>query len=155
MANAVGFNLARSLGPAIGGAIVAAVGAAVAFIVNAISSLGIIAALLLWKPQQVRSDLPPEPLGAAIAGGLRYVSLSPHLLAILLRCALQSIPIAAVTALMPIVARACSVARLTYGVLLAALASGRCSARWPVPGCAGVLRAMLSSGPCPPSPVSR
>ena len=46
MANAVGFNLARSLGPAIGGAIVAAVGAAVAFIVNAVSYLGIIAALL-------------------------------------------------------------------------------------------------------------
>src|SRR5512137_2774338 len=67
MANAVGFNLARSLGPAIGGAIVAAVGAAVAFIVNAVSYLGIIAALLQWKPQRVRSDLPPEPLGAAIA----------------------------------------------------------------------------------------
>ena len=125
MANAVGFNLARSLGPAIGGAIVAAVGAAVAFIVNAVSYLGIIAALLLWKPQHVRSDLPPEPLGAAIAGGLRYVSLSPHLLAILLRCALQSIPIAAVTALMPIVARdLLGGGAITYGVLLGGFGVG-------------------------------
>ncbi len=125
MANAVGFNLARSLGPAIGGAIVAAVGAAVAFIVNAVSYLGIIAALLLWKPQRARSDLPPEPLGAAIAGGLRYVSLSPHLLAILLRSALQSIPIAAVTALMPIVARdLLGGGALTYGVLLGGFGVG-------------------------------
>jgi MFS family permease len=125
MANAVGFNLARSLGPAIGGAIVAAVGAAVAFIVNAVSYLGIIAVLLRWKPQSVRSELPPEPLGAAIAGGLRYVSLSPHLLAILLRSALQSIPIAAVTALMPIVARdLLGGGALTYGVLLGGFGIG-------------------------------
>jgi MFS family permease len=74
MANAVGFNLARSLGPAIGGAIVAAAGAVVAFIINAVSYLGIIATLLRWRPQRTRSELPPEPLGSAIAGGLRYVA---------------------------------------------------------------------------------
>jgi predicted MFS family arabinose efflux permease len=125
MANAVGFNLARSLGPAIGGVIVAAVGAAVAFIINAVSYLGIIATLLWWRPPRVRSDLPPEPLGSAIAGGLRYVSLSPHLLAILLRCALQSIPIAAVTALMPIVARdLLGGGALTYGALLGGFGVG-------------------------------
>jgi MFS family permease len=105
MANAVGFNLARSLGPAIGGVIVAAVGAAVSFIVNAVSYLGIIATLLWWRPARAKSELPPEPLGTAIASGLRYVGLSPHLLAILLRCALYTIPIVAVPALMPIVAR--------------------------------------------------
>ncbi len=125
MANAVGFNLARSLGPAIGGVIVATVGAAAAFIVNAVSYVGIIATLVWWKPQRVRSDLPPEPLGSAIAGGLRYVRLSPHLLAILFRCALQSIPIAAVTALMPIVARdLLQGGALTYGVLLCGFGVG-------------------------------
>jgi hypothetical protein len=101
----VGFNLARSVGPAIGGVIVAAVGAAVAFIVNAVSYLGIIATLLWWRPKRARGELPPEPLGTAIAAGLRYVSLSPHLLAILLRCVLYTIPIVAVPALMPIIAR--------------------------------------------------
>lgn len=125
MANAVGFNLARSLGPAIGGVIVAAVGAAVAFIVNAVSYLGIIATLYWWRPQRVRSELPPEPLGAAIAGGLRYVSLSPHLLAILLRSALQSIPLAAVMALMPVVARdLLGGGARTYGVLLGGFGIG-------------------------------
>jgi MFS family permease len=105
MANAVGFNLARSLGPAIGGVIVAALGAAAAFIVNAVSYVGIIATLAWWRPQRARSELPPEPLGTAIAAGLRYVGLSPHLLAILVRCVLYTIPIVAVPALMPIVAR--------------------------------------------------
>jgi len=125
MANAVGFNLARSLGPAIGGAIVAAAGAAVAFIVNAVSYLGIIATLLWWRPLLARSELPPEPLASAIAGGLRYVGLSPHVLAILLRCALHSIPIAAVTALMPIVARdLLHGGALTYGVLLGSFGIG-------------------------------
>ena len=125
MANAVGFNLARSLGPAIGGVIVAAVGAAFAFILNAVSYLGMIATLAWWRPQRVRNDLPPEPLGSAMAGGLRYVALSPHLLSILLRCALQSIPIAAVMALMPVVARDLLHGdALTYGMLLGGFGVG-------------------------------
>jgi hypothetical protein len=53
------------------------------------------------------------------------VSLSPHLLAILLRCALQSIPIAAVTALMPIVARdLLDGGAPTYGMLLGGFGIG-------------------------------
>ena len=46
MANAMGFNLARSVGPAIGGVIVAALGAVTAFVINAISYLGMLATLL-------------------------------------------------------------------------------------------------------------
>jgi MFS family permease len=125
MANAVGFNLARSLGPAIGGVIVAAVGAAAAFIINTASYLGIIATLAWWRPKRIHSELPPEPLGTAIAAGLRYVSLSPHLLAILMRCVLYTIPIAAVMALMPIVARdLLGGGAATYGVLLGGFGVG-------------------------------
>jgi predicted MFS family arabinose efflux permease len=125
MANAVGFNLARSLGPAIGGVIVAAVGAAAAFIVNAVSYLGIIATLAGWRPQRTRSELPPEPLGTAIAAGLRYVGLSPHLLAILLRCALYTVPIVAVPALMPVVARdLLGGGAPTFGLLMGGFGAG-------------------------------
>ena len=125
MANAVGFNLARSLGPAIGGVIVAAVGAAAAFIVNAVSYVGILATLAWWRPKRVRSELPPEPLGTAITAGLRYVSLSPHLLAILLRCGLYTVPIVAVPALMPIVARdLLGGGAATFGVLLGGFGVG-------------------------------
>jgi len=125
MANAVGFNMARSLGPAIGGVIVAAVGAATAFIINTVSYLGILATLLWWKPERPRSELPPEPLGTAIGAGIRYVSLSPHLLAILFRCVLYTIPIAAAPALMPVVARdLLGGGAATYGVLLGGFGVG-------------------------------
>jgi MFS family permease len=124
-ANAVGFNLARSLGPAIGGVLVAAVGAAVAFVINAVSYLGIIATLAWWRPQRPRSDLPPEPIGTALAAGLRYVGLSPHLVAILVRCALYTIPIAAVPSLMPIVARdLLGGGAATFGLLLGGFGIG-------------------------------
>jgi MFS family permease len=124
-ANAIGFNLARSLGPALGGVIVAAVGAAIAFIINAVSYLGIIATLIWWRPQRPRSELPPESIGTAIASGLRYVGLSPHVIAILLRCALYTIPIVAVPALLPIVARdLLGGGATTYGVLLGSFGIG-------------------------------
>jgi MFS family permease len=125
MANAVGFNLARSLGPAIGGLIVAAVGAAAAFVINAVSYLGIIRTLVWWRPERTSSELPPEPIGTAIAAGVRYVSLSPHLLAILLRCVLYTVPVAVVPALMPIVARdLLGGGAATYGLLLGGFGVG-------------------------------
>lgn len=125
MANAMGFNVARSLGPAIGGFIVAALGAAAAFIINTVSYLGIIATLLWWRPARTRSELPPEPLGTAIAAGVRYVGLSPHMLAILLRCVVYTVPIAAVPALMPIVARdLLAGGAATYGILLGCFGIG-------------------------------
>ena len=49
-AEQLGFNLTRSVGPAIGGAIVAAAGAAAAFAVNAVSYLALIVVLLRWQP---------------------------------------------------------------------------------------------------------
>ncbi len=52
--NSMGFNLARSLGPALGGAIVAAAGAAAAFLLNAVSYLGLIMVLARWKPNLPR-----------------------------------------------------------------------------------------------------
>jgi len=125
MANAVGFNLARSLGPAIGGLIVATAGAAVAFVVNAASYIGMLATVIWWRPQRVRGTLPPEPLGSALSAGIRYVRLSPHLIAILARCLLFAIPMAATPALMPVVARDLlgGDAR-TYGLLLGGFGLG-------------------------------
>jgi MFS family permease len=125
MANAVGFNLARSVGPAIGGLIVAAAGAAAAFVINALSYVGMLATLFWWKPERPRSSLPPEPLGTAIHAGVRYVLLSPHLIAVLARCLLFAIPMAAVPALMPIVARdLLDGGAPTFGILLAGFGFG-------------------------------
>lgn len=124
-ANALGFNVARSTGPAIGGVLVAAAGATVAFVINAASYLGLIATLLWWKAPARKATLPPEPLGAAIASGLRYVRLSPPLLAILVRCGAFTVAAAAMQALMPVVARdLLGGGARTYGFLLGGFGLG-------------------------------
>src|SRR4029434_2914551 len=58
--NSVGFNITRSVGPAIGGVIVAAAGAAAAFAVNTLSYFALIYALMRWKPSLPASTLTRE-----------------------------------------------------------------------------------------------
>src|SRR5690606_18851551 len=104
--NSVGFNLMRSVGPAAGGLIVAGFGAAAAFAVNAASYVPLIGALTRWKPAP-RNDLraPPEPLGPALAAGLRDVALSPNLLRVLLRAMLFGFAGVSILALLPLIAK--------------------------------------------------
>ncbi len=124
-ANALGMNVARSVGPAIGGFIVAVLGAAAAFVANAVSYLAIIVTTWRWRPHRPKTELPPETIGTALASGLRYVSLAPQIWKVLGRCALHAIPIAAVQALAPVVARdLLGGGARTYGVLLAAFGIG-------------------------------
>ncbi len=127
--NALAFNAARSLGPAIGGAIVAVVGAAGAFAVNALSYFGLIAALLLWRPPDRAETLPPEPIGRAIASGLRYALLSPLLMALFARGGLFGLCAGSILALLPLVAREqLGGGPLTYGVLLGGFGIGSMAA---------------------------
>jgi len=123
--NSMGFNIARSVGPAIGGAIVAAAGAAAAFVVNAISYVGLIAVLSRWKPAPQERVLAREGLGHAIAAGVRYVAMSPDIRTVLMRAVLFGIGASAVPAMMPLVARdVIGGNSLVYGVLLGAFGIG-------------------------------
>lgn len=123
--NSMGFNIARSVGPAIGGAIVAAAGAAAAFVVNAVSYVGLIAVLTRWKPSYPERILPREPLGHAMTAGVRYVAMSPDIRTVLARALIFGIGASAVPAMMPLVARDVIIGNsLTYGVLLGAFGIG-------------------------------
>jgi hypothetical protein len=57
--------------------VVAAAGAQAAFLLNALSYIGLIVVLLTWKRPAAPNPLPPETVGAAVRAGLRYVRLSP------------------------------------------------------------------------------
>ncbi|MDB6176714.1 MFS transporter [Paracoccus sp. Z330] len=103
--NSVGFNLMRSIGPAAGGLIVAGFGAAVAFMINAISYVPLLGALLRWKPEIAPRTAPPEEFLPAMAAGLRYVALSPNLMRVILRAALFGFAAVAALALLPLVAK--------------------------------------------------
>jgi MFS family permease len=123
--NSMGFNLTRSVGPAIGGIIVAAAGAAAAFAANAVSYIGLIVVLARWKPNVPVSTLPRESLGAAMGAGLRYVAMSPNIGKVLVRGAAFGFSAGAVLALLPLVAR--DVVKgdaLTYGIMLGAFGIG-------------------------------
>ncbi|NKN37201.1 MFS transporter [Agrobacterium sp. a22-2] len=123
--NSMGFNITRSVGPAIGGAIVAAAGAAAAFAVNTFSYFALIYALLRWKPDYPKTALPREGLGQAISAGLRYVAMSPNIGKVLFRGFIFGLTATAVLALLPIVARdLIGGGPLTYGVLLGAFGAG-------------------------------
>ncbi|MDO5632511.1 MAG: MFS transporter [Paracoccus sp. (in: a-proteobacteria)] len=102
--NSVGFNLMRSVGPAAGGFITAAFGAPVAFVINALSYLPLIGALIRWRPQAAPRTMTPEPFFAAVGAGLRYVALSPNLMRVIARGALFGFAAIAVLALLPLVA---------------------------------------------------
>ena len=123
--NSVGFNLTRSVGPAIGGAIVAAFGAAAAFAVNAMSYFALITVLVRWRPELPERLLPRESLGAAMGAGLRYVAMSPNILKVLVRAFLFGLTSIAVLALLPLVARhLVQGGPLVYGALLGAFGVG-------------------------------
>src|SRR3546814_10474742 len=128
--NSMAFNLARSAGPAVGGAIVAVAGTAAAFAANAFSYLGLILVLVRWRPNLPERALPRERIGLAMAAGLRYVAMSPPLRAVIVRSAMFTFAASAVPALLPVVARdLLSGGPLVYGVLLGAFGIGAVCAR--------------------------
>jgi MFS family permease len=84
--NSAGVNVSRAIGPALAGLVIAAWGLGAPFIVNAIVTLGVVAALIWWHPPQdaAYSNVPPERFTLAIGAGLRYARHNPHLRATLL-----------------------------------------------------------------------
>ncbi len=83
--NAASNNLARALGPALGGLMVAAfkrtdTGTAYVFLLNSVSFAAVIWVLVNWKRVPLfKSALPSERMAASIRGGLRYVRYAPNL----------------------------------------------------------------------------
>lgn len=119
MANGMSFNLMRSIGPALGGLIIVAAGAAAAFAMNTISYVALIIVLALWRRPKPTSTLPRERFRRATTAGFQYVSLSPNLLRIILRGLLFGLTAVAVLALLPLIARdLLGGSASTYGFLL-------------------------------------
>ena len=123
--NSMGFNMMRSVGPAVGGLIVALAGAGAAFAVNAVSYGPLIAALWRWKPVRPPRQLPRESFGSAMWAGVRYVSLSPNLTTVLFRSFLFGVSAIAILALLPsVAAEYVGGGALAYGTLLGSFGLG-------------------------------
>jgi len=75
--NATIFNLARVVGPAIGGVTLAAVGAAWCFALNGLSFMAVLVALLMMKLPAMHREVRTDALTLQIAEGLKYVWQTP------------------------------------------------------------------------------
>ncbi|GGD26364.1 MFS transporter [Aureimonas glaciei] len=103
--NSLGINIARSIGPAAGGLLLAAFGAAVTYGADVASYVFVIAALLWWKRPATSDDTLSENFGGAFRAGLRYARSSPELHRVLFRSAVFFAFASSVWALLPLVAR--------------------------------------------------
>jgi MFS family permease len=117
--NGIEFNLARAVGPGLAGLIIAAVGVATAFLLDALSFLGVIFVIFKWKRPARKSTLPMETLGGASAAAIRYVRYSPDIRTLLLRSGIVIFFASSLWALLPAVAKELSKSALGYGFLLA------------------------------------
>jgi MFS family permease len=123
--NGVGFNLARAVGPALGGLVVAAAGPGAVFLLNAASFLGVILVLRRWQRAPRENLLPAERVISAMRAGFRYVRHEPGLQAVLFRAGTFILCGSALWALLPLVARRqLGLDSLGYGALLGCLGVG-------------------------------
>lgn len=97
--NSISFNIARSIGPALGGVLISLWGTSFAFLINALSYIGLIAVLLWWRPEPRAIDR--RPILPAVATGIRFCASSPPLRRILLRGLALGFSLAAYQALLP------------------------------------------------------
>ena len=122
--NSVGFNLARAVGPALGGLVVAAIGTGATFILNAISFIGVMIVLYLW-PRPGHTSVSTESVGTAMWTGMRYVRFAPPIHSVLFRSGGFIISASALWSLLPLVAKVELHRQSTgFGVLLGCLGVG-------------------------------
>ena len=101
----VGFNIARAIGPVLGGFVVAAFGPGVTFILNAVSFLGVLIVLMRWHRKHHERTLPEERLIGAMRAGIRYVRNAPQVKAVLIHSIPFSFFGSSLWAFLPIISR--------------------------------------------------
>lgn len=134
-ANSVGFNVSRTVGPALAGAIIGPLGIASPFVFNAVSNCGVIGVLAGWREPKATADtLPPERFGNAIGVGLRYALHNAALRKTFVRTVAFFLFASSYWALLPLVARLrVSGGPAIYGYLLGAIGLGAVGAAFVMP----------------------
>ena len=108
--NSAGFNIARAVGPALGGFVIATCcqgtsnGSGRAFLINAVSFFGVILFLYRWKPAKTEARNGTTTFMGAIGVGLRYARQEPRIRTVLVRTLLFSIFASVFWALLPLIA---------------------------------------------------
>jgi MFS family permease len=119
--NSAGFNVARAIGPALGGMVITVAGSGTAFLLNALSFFGVIIVLYRWQ-RPVPERIETAALWDAVVGGIQYVKRSDLVKSVLIRTGAFSVGAIALLALLPILARPFGASG--FGVLLGTFGVG-------------------------------
>ena len=132
--NGLNMNVARAVGPAIGGLVVAWVGAGWVFALNAISFVGIAAVIGMWRPPERAATGPRERLVEALRSGGRYVRNALIVRRLLYRAILFIPAASAVWALLPVLAAGnLGLGSAGYGLLLGMVGIGAVAGAFLIP----------------------
>ncbi|MCK5933961.1 MAG: MFS transporter [Fulvimarina manganoxydans] len=132
--NSMGINISRAIGPALAGILIAGIGLAAPFALNAASFLVIIAALLMWRPEPRPLRQPAGSILSEMATGLRHVRHNAAMLATLVRALAFFLFASAVWSLLPLIARASEGGgSALYGILMALIGAGAVTGAFVLP----------------------
>ena len=119
--NSVGFNVARAIGPALGGLVIVATSSGIAFLMNAVSFFGVIFFLYRWKRPSFEKAA-TERMVDSLRAGLSYMRQTPMVHCVLIRTGAFSLAASSLLALLPVIARGYGASG--YGLLLGAFGLG-------------------------------
>ncbi|MGH9665692.1 MAG: MFS transporter, partial [Bryobacteraceae bacterium] len=123
--NSVGFNIARAVGPALGGLVIAVSNPGTVFLLNGLSFIGVVIVLYYWKRAPREPGVNGQSVVSAIWTGMRYVRFAPDLHAVLIRVGAFALCASALWALLPVMAsQRLGSGAGGYGVLLGCLGTG-------------------------------
>jgi MFS family permease len=122
--NGIEFNLARAIGPALGGFLIAALGITAVFSLNAASYLGVLWVIARWKRTPHQTGSLRETVSGAIRAAVRYTRNAPEILTVLGRIGCIMFFASAFWALLPTVAHELRRSATLYGLLLTVFGAG-------------------------------
>jgi predicted MFS family arabinose efflux permease len=123
--NSVVMNAARTVGPAIGGVLIATAGLATNFFVNSLSYLAVIVGLLMMRPHELSLPIPAKRANGQLRDGWREVRANPYLFAPLMLMTVVGVLALEWTTTLPLLASdALSGDASTFGTLLVAMGVG-------------------------------
>lgn len=132
--NGIAMNTSRVVGPVLAGALIASLGSAYVFALNAVLSLAAGFIIMRWRTETKASVLPGERFFGAMRVGFQYVAQSRPMRALLARIAIFTLQTAALFALLPLVAKHMpGGGAWVYTLLLASLGLGAIAAAFLLP----------------------
>ena len=122
--NGIEFNIARAVGPALAGALIAAAGVGAAFLVNVVSILRRHRRRRAMEATTARPNRAIGNAAGATVAAIRYVRNVPVMRGLMLRSGVVMLFASAPFALLPAIARGVSGNAIGYGVLLGCFGLG-------------------------------